>query len=216
MDLKAAIFDLNGTVLADEFVYGRAFKSVLESLGAEVNEDYPHEGGIGVEENWPKLISKYDISTDKTVDELTVLTQEKYLSLLDEVDIKKGFVDLAEELRRNGIRVALATSNTWGIVERVFDKFDIELLFDVVTTAEEVEIKKPDPSLFIISARKLDMERSSCIVFEDSESGIVAAKHAGMVAVGVFRDGDHAKELMGADVLIADFDEFDFEAFFRR
>ena len=64
--ISAVIFDLNGTVLSDEDEYGLAFKRVLETLGAEVESDQPHVSGIGVEENWPKLLKEYGVKTKKT------------------------------------------------------------------------------------------------------------------------------------------------------
>ena len=62
MNFKAAIFDMNGTILSDEDEYGLAFRKVLKRMGAKVTLDYPHEAGIGVEENWSNLLVKYKIN----------------------------------------------------------------------------------------------------------------------------------------------------------
>ena len=77
MKLSAVIFDLDGTVVADEDEYGEAFARVLKKLGVIVDSEYPHVGGIGVRENWPIFIKKYNIKTDKTIEELTLLTQKE-------------------------------------------------------------------------------------------------------------------------------------------
>lgn len=205
MKIFAVIFDLDGTVLDNEDEYGAAFREVLRKLGKKVDKKYPHVFGIGVKENWPILLSKYKVKTKKSLEELTKLTQDAYLNHLDEVSLKKGFRKFIKELKDSGIMVALATSNTWWIVEDVLEEFRLNDLFDVTTTGEEVDYRKPDPDLFLLTARKLGVEPTECLVFEDSKAGIEAAKRAGMMVVGVYRDKKHAQELKNADILIKDY-----------
>lgn len=197
MRLKAVIFDLNGTVLADEGEYGKAFKKVLKSLGVNTNEEYPHAGGIGVEENWPIFLKKYKIKTDKSIEELASETQRAYISELPKVALKKGFIELVEELKESGVKIALATSNTWLIVERVFENLEIEKYFDYVTTSEEVVNKKPSPEIFLITLKKLMVEAKYCLVIEDASSGVEASKKANMKVIAIARDESHAKRLQG-------------------
>jgi len=205
--ISAVIFDLDGTVLSNEDEYGEAFKQVLRSLGKEVDEDYPHVGGIGVKENWPILLTKYKIKTDKTIEELTRKTQEAYLEKLDKVNLKDGFAIFAKELKDEGVKIALATSNAWWILEEVFEALSLEKFFDVTTTGEEVDLKKPAPDLFLITANKLGMLPEQCLVIEDSQAGIDAAHKAGMKVVGIARDETHAKSLKDADLLVFSYSE---------
>lgn len=205
MKLTAAIFDLDGTIIENEEVYGKAFKKVLGRLGVEVDDEMPHTGGIGVEENWPRLIKKHNIKTKKTKKELGQETQEEYFKLLDQVKLKDGFIEFVKGLRDSGMKTALATSNTWSVVEKIFDTHRIESYFDSVTTGEEVLGKKPDPDIFIKSVKKLNIEPEECVIFEDSTAGIEAAKRAGIKVIGVARDKEHAKELKDADIVIKDY-----------
>jgi len=205
MKISAVIFDLDGTVVADEDEYGEAFRRILKKLGVVVRKKYPHVGGIGVKENWPIFIKKYKIKTDKSLEELTVLTQEEYKKLIPRVTLKEGLLEFINNLKKAGLKVALATSNSWDVVEKLFDHLGIEKYFDSVTTGEEVVFKKPDPDLFLKAAEKMGVEPSECIVFEDSETGIRAAHKAGMIAIGVYRDKIHKKSLKSADFLIANF-----------
>lgn len=205
MKISAVIFDLDGTVLSNEDEYGLAFKKVLEGLGAKVDTDYPQTGGIGVKENWPGLLKKYKVKTKKSLDELASETQKEYLRLLSRVTVKKGLEDFIEKLRADGIKTALATSNVWFIVERVFEEIRIEKLFDSVTTGEEVADKKPAPDLFLAAADKLDVAPEECLVIEDAQSGIEAAHEAKMAVIALARDEKHAKELEGADLVVRDY-----------
>jgi HAD superfamily hydrolase (TIGR01509 family) len=208
MKISAAIFDLDGTILDNEDEYGKAFKKVLGKLGVEVTSNYPHTSGIGVEENWPKLIEKYKIKVDKSIKELTLETQKEYFRFLDKVRLKKGFKKFIEDLKKSGIQIALATSNTWFVVEKIFDTLPIEKYFDSVTTGEEVDNKKPSPDIFLKAADKLNVDPGKCLVFEDSPAGIEAAHTAGMKVVGIARDNKHAKEIKKADLVINDYLQF--------
>ncbi|KKR30781.1 hypothetical protein A2715_02100 [Candidatus Woesebacteria bacterium RIFCSPHIGHO2_01_FULL_39_32] len=211
MKLSAVIFDLDGTVVADEDEYGEAFARVLKKLGVIVDSEYPHVGGIGVRENWPIFIKKYNIKTDKTIEELTLLTQQEYKKLIPKVTLKDGFIEFVTALRESEILVALATSNTWDIVENIFDYLHIEKYFDSVTTGEEVSFKKPEPDIFLVALDKMGIEPERCLVFEDSESGIEAAKGAGMKVIGIYRDNKHLKTLNNADLLKDSFDKISLE-----
>ena len=207
MTISAVIFDLDGTVLDNEDEYGAAFRTILRLLGKKVDKKYPHIGGIGVKENWPRLLAKYKIKTKKTFEELTLETQNEYLKRIGEVTLKKGFENFAVDLKNSGISCALATSNAWWIVDAISEIHPLSHFFDTITTGEEVDFKKPDPDLFLLTAQKLGMESSECLVIEDSNAGIEAAHRAGMKAIGIYRDRNHAQELKEADLLIRNFYE---------
>jgi len=207
MKVAAVIFDLDGTVLDDEKVYGLAFKKVLTSLGASVKSDYPHVSGIGVKENWPILLAKYKVKTNKSYEQLAKETQDTYLANLSKVEVRDGFDDLIKGLRDAEIKTALATSNIWMVVEDILQEFNLEKDFDCITTGEEVERRKPDPDIFLHTADKLGVERDDCLVVEDAPSGVEAAIRAGMNVVGVYRSEKYKKKLEGADLLISDFTE---------
>lgn len=211
MELSAVIFDMDGTVLADEHVYGLGFKKVLESLGAKNVSDYPHVSGIGVAENWPILIEKYLIKTDKTPDQLSLAVHEYYLSHVTQVKVKKGFGKLADELRSEKVLLGLATSSVWRITEAALKSQNINEFFDVVTTGEEVAHKKPSPDIFLLTADKLSVDHKQCVVFEDAKVGIEAAMSAQMPAIGIYKDEEHRESLSKARKLIHDFTQITVE-----
>jgi beta-phosphoglucomutase-like phosphatase (HAD superfamily) len=86
MKLLAVIFDLDGTILDNEDEYGIAFKKMLSKLGQKTDSEFPHTQGIGMEENWQKLIPKYKIKTKKSIEELSKETQGIYLKMLSRAD----------------------------------------------------------------------------------------------------------------------------------
>jgi beta-phosphoglucomutase len=207
MKISAVIFDLDGTILEDEDEYGRAFNKVLKSLGVETGKDFPQIKGIGVKENWPFLIKKYDIKTNKPPEVLAHETQEAYLLEINEVTIRPGFDEFIQKLKDGGIQVALATSNTWEVTEKILDKVGIKGIFDAVTTVEEVVYSKPDPGLFTVTANKLGVEREECLVIEDAPSGVTAAELAGMKVVAITDKEEDEKTLANADLIVDGFDD---------
>lgn len=207
MKLLAVIFDLDGTVLDNEDEYGIAFKETLLKLGKKTDSDFPHTQGIGMEENWKILTPKYKIHTEKSTEELSKETQEAYLKMLPRVTLKEGVRNFIQDVKDSGIFVALATSSTWPVVEKVFDALDLEGVFDVMTTSEEVGFKKPDPEIFLLTAQKLGVDPENCLVIEDTEAGIKAARGAGMKVVAIARDSKHAKLLKEAKKVIYDYGE---------
>jgi HAD superfamily hydrolase (TIGR01509 family) len=209
--VAAVIFDLDGTVLANEDEYGAAFRIILARLGKKVNKAFPHVGGIGVKENWPILLSRYEIKTRKTIEELSRATQDEYLKLLRGVKVKRGFAEFIARLQKENISTALATSNDLWILEQVFEELSLDKYFKVTTTGEEVENKKPSPDLFLLTARKLGVNSRDCLVIEDSQAGIEAAKLSGMKVIGMARDATHAKSLIGADIVVGSFAEINIE-----
>ena len=205
MNLSAVIFDLDGTVLDNEDEYGLAFRKVLRRLGKSVDKRRPHISGIGVKENWPILLDKYKIHTKKTFEELAQETQEVCRSLLDRVKITPGFEKFVTGLAESNIATALATSNSWWMVDEIDDIFGITKYFDVVTTVEEVEYKKPDPEIFLLTAQKLGIEPKECLVIEDAQAGIDAARAAGMKVIGISKKWGN--ELKDADLVVKNFEE---------
>lgn len=208
MNYQAVIFDLNGTILTDEDEYGQAFINVLKTVGVDVNKD-PHTPGIGVKENWLNFKTNYKLNISKTMDELVNDTQREYIKLIKKVTLRDGFIEYADRLRGEKIPMALATSNNYSIVQKVFEVFDIEKYFDVVTTAEEVFHNKPNPEIYEITADKLGVSYGECLVFEDSQAGIDAANAIGMQVVAVLREEEGKEELKGAETIISDFNNLD-------
>ena len=205
MKISAVLFDLDGTILEDEDEYGRAFNKVLKSLGVETETLLPQTKGIAVKENWPLLIKKYDIKTNKSPEELAHETQEAYLLEINEITIRPGFNEFMENLKDRGIQVAIATSNNREVAEKILGKVGLQGVFETVTTVEEVAFSKPDPSLFTVTADKLGVEKEECLVIEDASSGIEAAQLAGMKVIAICDKVEDEKILANADLIVDGF-----------
>lgn len=206
MKILAAIFDLDGTVIDSENAWGKSFVNVLALLGIKADTSHTEITGASVKDNWIRLISKYNINTTKSPDELEVLTYLEYQKYIPEINLREGVKELILNLKEGGSEIALATSSNWEITEKILKGLNIETLFDTITTGEEAVNAKPDPEIFIKAAEKLNLEPEACLVFEDSVPGVKAAKDAGMKVIAIDPTGEN-NDLEEADLVMGSFSE---------
>lgn len=207
MKLSAVIFDLDGTVIKSEKVWGKAFVNVFKTLGVNIDNSHPQTGGVSLKNNWENLLVKYNIKTNKSSDELVVLTYIEYEKLISEITLNDGVLNFMDELKESGIQLVLATSTKWETTDKILTHFKLTDLFESVTTGDEVLYPKPAPDIFIAAAEKVNMDPSFCLVIEDSESGVMAAKDAGMHVIAITNGEENEDRLEQADLVVEGFAE---------
>jgi len=117
--------------------------------------------------------------------------------------------EVLEELRRLPVRLGLATSSVSASARPFLDRHQLTEFFEVIITGDEIERGKPEPDIYLVTAKKLGVAASECLVIEDSLSGIAAAKAAYMRVAAIpdrrFVDPeDYEKQ---ADYLLNDLSE---------
>ena len=96
-----------------------------------------------------------------------------------------GAVELVRLAREAGYKTAIATSSPMRLAHAVVARFGWQDAFDAVCSAEKLALGKPHPEIFLSAARALDAAPSSCVVFEDSLNGVIAAKAASMFCFAI-------------------------------
>jgi beta-phosphoglucomutase len=130
--------------------------------------------------------------------------KERLYRELLEPEFEESLVPGVRDLlaRHAGQPVGLATNAEPANVDFVLDKGGLRAYFRVIIDGHQVRYPKPDPEIYLLAARLLSVEPRNCIVFEDSFSGIQAARAAGTRIVGLRTTHP---ELPGADLAIDDF-----------
>lgn len=186
LDFECAIFDLDG-VVADTFPFHfSSWSEICRRYGRDLSLEEFRKIVFGRKgEESAKILFDGKIS-DEEAKEIGVEVDRIFRVIakgqLKEVD---GAIDFIKMLRENGIKTALATSAPFENVELIFNELSLNGLFDVVVSAKDVKRGKPEPDIFILAGSKLNCNPRECIVFEDSIAGLISAKRAGMLAVGV-------------------------------
>lgn len=106
-----------------------------------------------------------------------------------------GAVELVRDLQAAGLPLAIASSSIRPWVEACLDRIDLRDCFDLLVTGSDVERGKPAPDVYLLAARRLAVEPSSCLAIEDAPAGIQAAKSAGMVCWAVRTEYTRGLEL---------------------
>jgi sugar-phosphatase len=107
------------------------------------------------------------------------------------VALKPGVSHALDFCARRGARLAVASSSPRRLIDAVVRRFALAERFAVVHSGEDEAVGKPDPAIFLTTARLLQVAPEACVVFEDSAAGVVAAKGAGMACVAV-PERDHS------------------------
>jgi beta-phosphoglucomutase len=202
--IKGCIFDLDGVIVDTAKYHYLAWKRLAEELGFEFTvKDNERLKGVSRMRSLEILLEVGGLSFD---DETKVKFAEKknkwyveYISKIDKSEILPGVEEFIKSLRQNNIKTALGSASKNSMI--ILKNIDMIDCFDVIIDGNKVSKAKPDPEVFLLGAKELGLRPEECVVFEDAEAGIEAAKNAGMKVIGV-----GSKEILkDADKVILNF-----------
>lgn len=206
--IKAVIFDLDGVIVDTAHYHYLAWKRLANELGIELTiENNELLKGVSRMQSLDIILKLGGISLSERDKEL--LANKKNTWFVDYVErmvpeeIFPGVPQLLKELRKKGVKVALASSSK--NAKTVIKLLHIQQEFDVIVDGTMIKHSKPDPEIFLLAAQKLNLGPKDCLVFEDAEAGVEAAIAAGMACVGV----GSVVQLSKADKVISKTGEFD-------
>lgn len=199
---KAALFDLDGTLVDSMWMWKQIDIEFLGRFGYECPDDLQKViEGMSFSETAVYFKERFDLPMD--LDEIkacwTQMSIDKYRY---EVPFKPGAHEFLKYCKENGIRTGIATSNGRDMVDAVIESLKMGEYLQVVTTACEVKAGKPEPDIYLEVAKRLHVDPSECIVFEDVPAGIMAGKTAGMTVIAV--EDDFSKAMKEEKISLAD------------
>jgi len=207
--IKAVIFDLDGVIVESESAHIEAEQQTFLKYGVRISSDELHKyTGTTAKLMFTELIRKYKLNA--TFEEIFRQKETILFKLLEkDAEPTKGVITLLKKLKSKGIKLAIGSSSTKKQIKYVLSKLDIEHLFDSVIGEEDIVRSKPDPEIFLKAAAELDVNPSECLVVEDSELGVEAAKRAHMKCVGYINPNSGDQDLSKADTVTDDFSRLD-------
>ena len=184
--MKAIIFDMDGVIFNTENLWKEAFEYYTKRYNLPLDETYRASiCGKSEELIIAELKTMFpELDGKKYREEIGAY----YLNKINQAAyvVKEGFIELIKSAKAKGYKLALATSNKKMRMEKLFSQKDLDpyQLFDVITTVEDVGANsKPNPYIFLITAKKLGIEPKDIFVIEDSLNGIEAAVRGGFKSI---------------------------------
>ncbi len=212
MSLKACIYDLDGVITDTAKYHYKSWKWVGGQLDYNLTEKQNQKlKGVGRKESLDKIL-KWSNSRISEADKQHLLHKKNqmYLEFIDTMnpdEVFEGFKNFNALAKGVGLKVAVGSSSKNAI--RIIDKLDLVLAFHAIVDGGMTPNSKPEPDIFLLAAEKLQVSPENCLVIEDSQAGLTAAKKAGMKSVLFGQD----KGLKGAQIQINSWLDADLEIF---
>lgn len=179
---EALIFDFDGLILDTETPEFEAYEAFYQRQGKvlQLSDWQMGIGTWGAFDPW----TAFEFSEAER-DGFHAQVREDVLRRIGEAPLREGVLDLFEEARAEGIRIAMATSSDWEWIDEWTGKHGIQQYFEVFATRYEVHQVKPAPDLYLLALSKLGLKADQAIALEDSLNGSTAAVGAGLRCVVV-------------------------------
>lgn len=206
MKKNMVIFDMDGVLVDSEPLYYDANQKFLRSRNIELSrEDYNEFVGISAPLMWEAIKNRFNLP--ESVQELVKAENERLYVVLEEAELTAmvGIPKLLEQLNKEDIYISLASSSPMKVIKHITSQIGITRFFDFIISGEEVRDGKPHPEIFLTCAERFNMLPNRALVVEDSKNGIIAAKRAGMKAVGFRNPNSGEIDLSEADLIVDSF-----------
>lgn len=203
--LEAVIFDMDGVIVDSENLWKQAEFEIFSALGVKVTPDNAQLTATmtttEVASFWHHHYPWSDISNEevcqRVIERVKVLVEEKNCGI--------PCIDrFLKHLKSENYLLAIATNSPLSIVPVVLQKLAIHEYFDVICSAEFVKRGKPHPEIYLHTARQLNVPPNKCLAIEDSRSGMLAARDAG-IRVAAFTNKGRNKAPDFVNMIIEDF-----------
>jgi mannitol-1-/sugar-/sorbitol-6-/2-deoxyglucose-6-phosphatase len=182
----AAIFDMDGLLIDSEPLWQEAEINVFKPLGVPVTRELCQAtAGKRLDEVlqlWFKRFAWEGPDLDemhrRVMAEVTELMMRRGQAL-------PGVHETLEDLKAAGLRLAIASSSPPALIDAVVDKLELSDYLDLTHSGTHELRGKPDPAVFLSTARMLGVAPDECLVFEDAPAGVLAGHRAGMTVIAV-------------------------------
>ena len=186
--IKTVIFDLDGVIVSTDDCHYRAWKKMADEEGIYFDREINNRlRGVSRMASLEIVLEKANREySEKEKQEMAERKNNYYKELICELtpnDILPGAIETLEQLKENGIKIAIGSSskNTPIILKQI----GLDSYFDAVSDGNNITHSKPNPEVFLKAAEMLNIAPEDCMIVEDADAGIEAGKRAGMKTLAV-------------------------------
>ncbi len=202
------IYDNDGVLVDSNPAHYKSWKIAAASNGFDFTEKLFQEtfGQTSLEiiaNHWPSKPSEDEIRRIEEEKE----TLYRKLATEGEVHLIAGAIELIKQLTELEIPVGVGSSGPGINVHFILNQFGITPYLKSIVSGSDVVHGKPAPDIFLEVSRQFGIAPERCVIIDDSESGVLAGKAAGMKVVGFFSQGHLPYEYEKADLVVHSFNE---------
>lgn len=182
-NIKGLIFDLDGTLIDSMPQHYQAWKDVFKNYGFDYPEDVFYEyAGMPSYKIVDALNKRFNLTLHpfKTTEE----KEDVFVTMIQDIQYIAPIIELVKKHHQK-LPMSIGTGGRTKIVDKIIKTIGLDDYFDIVVTADDVTLHKPHPDTFLKCAQMMGVDPVSCLVFEDGDKGIEAAKKAGMSVLDV-------------------------------
>ncbi|CAB4574121.1 unannotated protein [freshwater metagenome] len=182
--MSAILFDMDGTLVDSEPLWLEAEREVMESVGSSWSAQDQLSCLGGPRERTEKIMQEKSNNVKPYGffgDQLDILMLKK---LEKQLQIVPNAIDLINECRSFGLKIALVTASGATLMKTVLTHFPTDF-FDIAISADDVAKSKPNPEPYLLAADRLDVRIEDCLVVEDSITGVTAGLNSGAQVIGI-------------------------------
>jgi len=203
----AVIFDLDGTLIDNNAFHLKAWQEFYKKRNRTLTEEeYKKDFNGKTNADVLALVFQQALLPEEN-DKYTTEKEDLYRKIYEpHIEPVKGLLKLLQEIYNAAIPMAIATSGIKVNIDYMFEHLPIRHFFKEVIYSKHIKKGKPDPEIYFVTAKKINVSTENCVVFEDAVAGIQSAKAAGMKVIAITTTHT-PEELSMADKLIHDYDE---------
>lgn len=184
--MNAAIFDMDGLLIDSEPLWQAAEKTVFARVGVRLDDAMCRQTvGMRIDEVVRYWHARYPWKGGSLATLQADILAEVSAKIVARGQTMPGVEEVLELFSRSGWRIGLASSSPLALIEVVVRQLRIGQYFSALCSAFDEQHGKPHPAVYLTASRRLDVQPSSCIAFEDSAAGVASAKAARMKVVAV-------------------------------
>ncbi len=174
--MKLIIVDLDGTLFDTKDINYYAYKEAVAGFGYDIDYDYYCSFCNG--RHYLDFLPQITTNDKSVLSAMHAAKKEAYKKYLNKAVLNCGLVDIIK-LMKPEYKIALVTTASKENCYDILGQFNINDLFDLIITHDDIQKSKPDPEGFLKAMEYFDVKPCDTIIFEDSEVGLQAAKSSG-------------------------------------
>jgi HAD superfamily hydrolase (TIGR01509 family) len=211
--INTVIFDMDGVLVNSEPLHHEVSLVHFKDLKIDVsNEIFATFTGNSNKMIYQKIKERFQLKHE--IEDLIAAKNKLFIEAFDKKDdlhLMQGVKELIEDLYNNGMQLVVASSSEMEIIDKVFERFDLNQYFTHKVSGNDFPESKPNPAIFLKAAELAQTSVKKCLIIEDSTNGIKAAKAAGIYCIAYKSEAVTTQDQSLADNIIYDFNNLNYK-----